>query len=270
MSENHILKTKEKNIFYLTLNREQKRNALTFEMLQEICETIESLINDPDVRVVIIRGQGTVFSSGIDFNSLGSLVGRFMTDAAAGGAPIRADISRFQHFLNRLEAIEIPIICAMHGGVFGMAVELTLACDFRLMSTDCIWGLPEAKFGLIADLGGTARLSRMLSPSRAMEILMTARNYTADQALDWGLAAYVYPTREALYAAADSLAMDIIKMAPLAVGAVKKVVNKGEGVDLMTHLGMEVDMQSMLLRSTDFQEGITALMEKRPPVWQKK
>ena len=206
----------------------------------------------------------------VDFNSLGSLVGRFMTDTAAGGAPIRADISKFQHFLNRLGTVEIPIICAMHGGVFGMAVELALACDFRLMSTDCIWGLPEAKFGLIADLGGTARLSRIIGPSRAMEVLMTARRYTAAQALDWGLAAHVYSTREKLYEEADNLAMDIIKMAPLAVGAFKKVINKGDGVDLMTHLDMEVDMQSILLRTADFQEGITALMEKRAPVWQKK
>jgi len=270
MPDNHILKEKKRNIFYLTLNREKKRNALTFEMLQEICEIIEGLIVDPDIRVVIIRGHGTVFSSGVDFNSLGSLAGRFMTDAAAGGGTIRADINKFQHFLNRLEAIEIPIICAMHGGIFGMAVELTLACDFRLMSADCIWGLPEAKFGLIADLGGTARLSRMLGQSRAMEILMTARRYTAAQALDWGLAAYLYPTREKLYKEADNLAMDIIKMAPLAVGAVKKVINKGEGVNLMTHLDMEGDMQSILLRTNDFQEGITALLEKRAPVWQKK
>ncbi|MBW2593435.1 MAG: enoyl-CoA hydratase/isomerase family protein [Deltaproteobacteria bacterium] len=270
MPENHILKEKKEHIFYITLNREKKRNALTFEMLQEICEIIEGLINDPEIRVVIIRGKGTVFSSGVDFNSLGSLVGRFRADTAAGGAPIRSDINKLQHYLNRLETIEIPIICAIHGAVFGMAVELALACDFRLMSTDCIWGLPEAKFGLIADLGGTARLSRMLGPSRAMEILMTARRYTAAQALDWGLAAYLYPTREKLYKEADNLAMDIIKMAPLAVGAVKKVVNKGDGVDLMTHLDMEGDMQSILMRTADFQEGITALMEKRDPIWQKK
>lgn len=270
MPENHILKEKKENIFYITLNREKKRNALTFEMLQEICEIIEGLINDPEIRVVIIRGKGTVFSSGVDFNSLGSLVGRFMADTAAGGSPIRADINKLQHYLNRLETIELPIICAMHGGVFGMAVELALACDFRLMSADCFWALPEAKFGLIADLGGTARLSRMLGPSRAMEILMTGRRFTAAQALAWGLAAYVYPTLEQLCKEADNLAMDIIKMAPLAVGAVKKVVNKGEGVDLMTHLDMEGDMQSMLLRTDDFQEGITALMEKRTPVWKKK
>ncbi len=99
---------------------------------------------------------------------------------------------------------------------------------------------------------------------------MTSRHYTAVQALNWGLAAYVYPTREKLYEEADNLAIDIIKMAPLAVEAVKRMVSKGEGVDLMTHLGMEVDMQSMLLKINDFQEGITALMEKRDPVWQKK
>ncbi|MCP4626627.1 MAG: enoyl-CoA hydratase/isomerase family protein [bacterium] len=75
----------------------------------------------------------------------------------------------------------------MHGGVFGLGVEVALACDIRLMSEDCTWGLPEAQFGLIADLGGTARLAKLLGPPRAMEILMTTNRYPAQRALEWGL-----------------------------------------------------------------------------------
>jgi len=269
MSEEHVLGEKKGHIFYLTLNRADKRNALTFEMLAAISQMIEGLMTDSEIRAVIVKGEGPVFSAGVDFNSLAMLASRFMTEAAAGGAVIRAEINKFQHHLNRLETFEIPIICAMHGRALGLAVELSLACDFRLMSDDCLWGMPELRFGVIPDLGGTARLAKLLGPSRAMEILMTGRQYSADQALQWGLADYVYPESELLTAAED-LARDIAKMAPLAVGAVKKVVKCGQGVDLMTQLDMEANLQSILLRSEDFTEGVTALMEKRAPNWKRK
>jgi len=102
----------------------------------------------------------------------------------AGGAALRAQIYKFQQYFNRLEAVEVPIIFAMHGRALGLAVELALACDIRLMSEDCIWSMPELKMGVIADVGGTSRLSRLLGPSRAMESLMTGRDYSAQQALD--------------------------------------------------------------------------------------
>ena len=97
---------------------------------------------------------------------------------------------------------------------------------------------------------------------------MTGKRFTADQALEWGLASYVYPTDD-LIDAAENLIMDISKMAPLAVGATKKIIKRGEGVDLYTQLDMEVNYQSALIRSADFQEGIAALMEKSDPVWKR-
>lgn len=264
-----LLTEKKGPIYTLTLNRPEKRNALPFEMLRDVCLEIEDQIIDPEIRGIVIKGNGKVFSAGVDFNSLGALVGRFMGDHAAGGAPIRADIHRFQQYLNRIEAIEIPVVCAMHGGAFGMALELALACDIRLMSDDCVWGLPEHQFGLIADLGGTSRLHRTIGSARAMEVLMTGRRYPAAKALEWGLISYLHP-EDILVKEAEKLVMDISKMAPLAVGVTKKIIKRGEGVDLMTQLDMEAGYQSILLRSEDFQEGITALMEKRDPVWKRK
>jgi enoyl-CoA hydratase/carnithine racemase len=268
MSENDLLGEKKDNIFHITLNRPEKRNALPFEMLADISQLVEDQIFDPDIRAIIIKGEGAVFSSGVDFNSLGSLAGRYMGDASAGGAPFRSDVHKFQHYLNRLEAIEIPIICVFHGAIFGMAMELALACDFRLMSDDCKWGMPELKFGLVADLGGTSRLHRTIGASRAMEVLMTGKTFTAQQALEWGLVSYLYPEGE-LLKQAEQLALDISRMGPLAVGATKKIIRRGEGVDLMTQLDMEVNLNSILLRSRDFQEGITALLEKRDPQWKR-
>jgi enoyl-CoA hydratase len=103
-----------------------------------------------------------------------------------------------------------------------------------------------------------------------MEILMTTKRYAAQQALDWGLINYLYPTQEALFEEADKLAQDIIKSAPLAVGAFKKIIKRGEGVDLMTHLDMEASLQSIMIRTEDFQEGVNALIEGRDPQWKRK
>jgi enoyl-CoA hydratase/carnithine racemase len=102
-----------------------------------------------------------------------------------------------------------------------------------------------------------------------MEVLMTANEYTAQQALDWGLISYMYPPQD-LLTAAEKMARDITAGAPLAVGAFKKIINRGEGLDLMTQLDMEVNLQSILLRTEDFQEGIQALIEKRPANWKRK
>jgi enoyl-CoA hydratase/carnithine racemase len=260
---------KKDHIYTICINRPEKRNAMPFDMLADICMMVENQITDPQVRVILVRGEGSVFSAGVDFDSLATLVGRFRGETAAGGAPIRAEIHKYQQYLNRLEAIELPIICAIHGGIFGMALEFALACDIRLMSEDCRWGLPELQFGIIADLGGTSRLARALGASRAMEVLMTSRRYTAGEALQWGLVNHVYP-EEVLFDRAEQLADDIAKTAPIAVGAVKRIIKQGEGVDLMTQLDMEVNLQSVLLRSDDFEEGIKALLEKRSPDWRRK
>jgi enoyl-CoA hydratase/carnithine racemase len=269
MSDNYLSGQKKDGIFILTLNRPEKRNAITKEILKGICRQAEAQVADPEIRAIIIRGEGKVFSAGVDFNSLGAEVGPLLGDSGAGGASLRALIYQYQQYLNRLETVEIPIICAMHGKVLGLGVELALACDIRLMSDDCTWAMPEVKMGLIADLGGTTRLSRLLGPSRAMEVLMTANEYTAQQALDWGLINYLYPA-EGLIPAAEKMARDIAGGAPLAVGVFKKIIKRGQGVDLMTQMDMEVNLQSMLLRTADFQEGIQALMEKRPARWKRK
>jgi enoyl-CoA hydratase/carnithine racemase len=269
MSENNLTGEKNGSIYTISFNRPAKRNAITVEMLTGICELVESQAGDQDIRAIILKGQGKMFSAGVDFNSLGAEVGACLGEAGAGGAPLRALIYRFQQYLNRLEAVEIPIICAMHGRALGLGIELALACDIRLMSDDCIWAMPELKLGVIADVGGTSRLARLTGPSRTMEIFLTARDYTARQALDWGLVNYIYPQKD-LFAEAEKMAGDMAATAPLAGGAVKKIIKRGDGVDLMTQMDMEANHNSILLRTEDFQEGLTAMMEKRAANWKKR
>ncbi|CAB1075795.1 Enoyl-CoA hydratase (EC [Olavius algarvensis Delta 1 endosymbiont] len=269
MTESYLKCVKKGNTCYISFDRPEKRNALTVEMLTGVCDMVERQACDPDIRAIILKGEGKVFSAGVDFNSLGAEVGACLGESGAGAAGLRALIYRFQQYLNRLEAVEVPIICAMHGRALGLAIELALACDIRLMSADCIWSMPELKLGVIADVGGTSRLSRLLGPARAMEILMTGREYTAQQACDWGLINYHYAAEE-LIAEAENMVRDIAATAPLAAGAVKKIIKRGDGVDLMTQQDMEANHNSLLLQTEDFQEGISAMMEKRPAKWKKR
>jgi enoyl-CoA hydratase/carnithine racemase len=269
MSDNNLVGEKKGNIYTISLNRPGKRNAITVDMLTGICEMAESQAGDPGIRAIILKGEGKMFSAGVDFNSLGAEVGACLGEAGAGGAGLRALIYRFQQFFNRLETVEIPIICVMHGRALGLGIELALACDIRLMSDDCIWAMPELKLGVIADLGGTSRLARLMGSSRTMEIFLTARDYTAQQAADWGLVNYIYPEGD-LMAEAEKMAADMATTAPLAGGAVKKIIKRGDGVNLMTQLDMEANHNSILLRTEDFQEGLSAMIEKRPARWKKR
>lgn len=270
MPHPQVVVVKQGHTLTITLNRPEKRNALTFEMMATLTAAVEESVRDPAVRAIVLKGEGPLFSAGIDLAQLAGLLGAMAELPGRTGPALRAEIQRAQQWMNRLEAIEVPIICAMHGGAYGMAIELALACDLRLMSADCTWGLPEAQYGIIADLGGTARLARTIGAGRAMEVLMTGGRYPADRALAWGLVNHLHPDREALFAAAEELAAAIARMAPLAVGAFKRIIKGGQGVDLMTQLGMEATLQSGLIESADFKEGIGAHLEKRPPAWKAK
>jgi len=267
MSTDHITGQKKGHIFHITLNRPEKRNAVSFEMMEQLAGMVESLIADPEVRVIILKGAGPIFSSGIDLGSLATLVSRYQNDG--GGALVRSDLHKYQGFFSRLELIEIPIICAMHSKAFGVSMEIALACDIRVMSEDCLWTMPEVKFGSICDLGGTSRLSRVIGTGRAMEVLMTGDKFTAQQALEWGLINYVFPA-DRLFEEAERLAARIAANAPLAVGATKNVIKCGYSLDLRAQLDLECYQQNILLRSQDFKEAIAAVMEKRPPEWKRK
>ena len=252
-----------KNTAVIKFNRLDSLNAINDQFLQDFSDALDVAEKDPDIRsIVVASNHDKVYCTGADLKMAQTL----LSDPDNVGDLV----AQGQQILDRLATIPKVTIAAVNGLALGGGLEIALACDIRLMSEDCTWSLPEAKFGLIADVGGTARLAKLLGQSRAMEILMTTNRYTAQQALEWGLINYFYPTKEALFEGAEKLAQDIIKSAPLLVGAFKKIIKRGEGVDLMTHLDMEVSMQSIMIRSEDFKEGVTALMEKRDPVWKRK
>lgn len=261
MSADLVLTREEDGILFVTLNRPDKRNALTAEMTHEIAEAVKSADERPGVRAVIVSGDGPVFSAGIDVTSLGQ------SRAAADGQNLARWLRRFadrlQYDMHLIESTEVPVIGALHGHVIGMGLELALAFDLRVAADTCLLSIPETRLGLVADVGGTTRLCRTIGPSRAKDMLMTARRVSADEALQWGLVNRVVPEKDLMKTAIE-LARQIAQNAPLAVGLAKFVVDQGDGLDKHSQMALERLAQSQLIGTEDFIEAVTSFAEKRP------
>jgi 3-hydroxypropionyl-coenzyme A dehydratase len=260
MSESLILSRVDGPLLHVTLNRPQKRNALTPQMLEDLAEAVRSADAHPEVRAVIVAAEGPIFSAGIDLTSFSD-----MQAPASGinpGRQVRRIAERLQHALNVIEATELPVIGALQGQVLGLGLELALAFDLRVAAADLKLSIPEARLGLVADVGGTTRLARTIGPSRAKDMLMTARSIEANEALQWGLVNRVVPPGELLPAAVE-LACEIARNAPLAVGMAKLIVDQGDGLDKHSQMAIERWAQSQLLSTEDFQEAVQAFLQKR-------
>lgn len=252
----------EENLYFVTLNRPEKRNAITLDMLGEIAEAIQKGDEYPQVRAIIVRAEGALFSAGIDVMTLAG------AKAAAGDQHparwARRMAEKLQNAVNVIEATELPIIGALHGQVLGLGLELALAFDLRVATESCQFRMPEVGLGLVADVGGTTRLSRTVGPSRAKDMLMTGRTVLAQEALLWGLVNRVVPDGE-LHAAVVGLAQEIAANAPLAVGLYKRIIDQGDGLDKGTQMALERWAQSQLLTSEDVGEALMAFLQKRKP-----
>jgi len=264
MAEEIIKSRIEGELAYIGLNRPDKRNAVSGAMLEELPRVLMEL-NRPEVRAIILYGEGQVFSAGIDFTSLSNDTG---ASSGPGGGP---DLARFRHFvgesqaaLNRLEAIEKPVIGAIHGYAGGLGLEIALACDARIVAKGTRLGMPEVRIGLVPDVGGTTRLTRTVGYARAKELIMTARLIDADEAERIGLVNRVVAPG-AHIAAAEELAREMARNAPVAVGLAKRIIDRGHSLDKMTFMELEMLAQSSLLMTEDFREGARALAERRDP-----
>ncbi|MBX7167775.1 MAG: enoyl-CoA hydratase/isomerase family protein [Pirellulales bacterium] len=261
MSGTHVTTRVEKQILYVALSRAEKRNALTADMTRDLAAAVRQADARSDVRAVIVHAEGPIFSAGIDVLSLGQMRGEAGdVNPARWLRRLAADL---QHALNDIEATEVPVIGALNGQVIGMGLELALCFDLRVAADDCRLSIPESRMGLVADVGGTTRLSRLVGPGRAKDMLLTARAIDAQEALSWGLVNRVVPAPQ-LLAAATELAEQIMKNAPLAVGLAKTIVDQGSGLDRLSQMALERMAQSQLITSEDLAEAIAAFFEKRP------
>ena len=261
MGESLIESRVDGSLLHVVINRPQKRNALTPDMVDDVAAAISGADREGGVRAVIVSAEGPIFSAGIDLMSLGTL--QASSEGQNLGRHLRRFAERLQHALDRIESTEVPVIGALHGQVLGMGLELALAFDLRVATDDLTLSIPETRLGLVADVGGTTRLARTVGPARAKDLLMTARTIDAPEALMWGLVNRVVPASE-LMASSVALAEQIAKNAPLAVGMTKLIIDQGDGLDKHSQMALERSAQSQLISTADVQEAAMAFLQKRP------
>src|SRR5947208_13545489 len=241
---------------HVVMTRAEKRNAMNGEMVLALGDAFREAAMDDSVRVVVVRGDGPMFSSGMDLGSLADL-----SADPSGLRPFRAEVLRAW---NVLEEMTKPTICQIHGACIGGAMELALACDMRVMAEDAVIGLLEARIGLLPDVGGCSRLPAVVGVGRAKELVMTGKVIDGREAHRIGFANRIAPADE-LDAVTAALCDELLACAPLAVGLSKRIVDASARPALAVTLEQEVAAQERLAASDDFAEGARAFQEKRDP-----
>ena len=239
----------------VTLDRPEKNNAISMEMRADFRALADELYTNESVRVAIITGGGKAFSVGAD-------VSTFETD---WNTPVfRANTRLLTNFFNELEALEKPVIAAINGTCVGGGLELAMACDLRVAARSARFGLPENNLGLIPGVGGCSRLVKLVGFGRAKELVLTGEIITAEDAFRHGLVNRVVDDG-ALSAEARALAERLRGKAPQALGIAKRVLQNCVSADLQTGRTIESFGQSILIKTEDHREGVTAFREKRRP-----
>jgi enoyl-CoA hydratase/carnithine racemase len=241
---------------HVVLNRADKRNAFNDELVLGLRAALEAAADDDAVHCVVLRGEGPMFSSGMDVHFLAALA-----DDPSG---LRASRRPIIDTWNLLEEMPKPTIAQIHGGAIGGAMELALACDLRVMAADAVIGLIETRVGLVPDVGGSSRLPSVIGLGRAKEMIMASKLINGTEAERIGLVNRVAPAEE-LDAATDQLVGELLQCAPRAVALAKRLLDSVAKPTLSASLEAEVTAQELCARSEDFAEGTRAFAEKRQP-----
>src|SRR2546421_163156 len=231
---------------HVVLNRAEKRNALSGEVVQALGDAFRGAAGDDSVRVVVVRGEGVMFSSGMDLADL-----RALSENPRGLRSYRREILAIW---NLLEEMPKATICQIHGACLGGAMELALACDMRVMAEDAVAGVLEARIGLLPDVGGCSRLPAVVGVGRAKELVMTGKVIDGREAHRIGFANRIAPADE-LDAATTALCDELLACAPLAGGLSKRIVDASARPARATTLEQEVAAQERLAPSDDFAKG---------------
>jgi len=239
----------------VTLDRPEALNALSFDLLDQLADALETLDADRDCRVIVITGAGTrAFAAGADIREL----------APQTAATLR-DGRRFEAW-DRIGAIGLPMIAAVRGVALGGGCELAMTCDMIVAAEDATFGQPEIRIGVMPGAGGTQRLTRAIGKARAMELILTGISIDATTAARYGLVTRVVPANATLDAALE-LATRIAAMPPVAIRAAKAAILTADEGSLQAGLAAEREAFFRLFDTEDQAEGMAAFTEKRSPTW---
>jgi enoyl-CoA hydratase/carnithine racemase len=219
---------------HVILNRPEKRNAMNQELLSALAQALREAGADTGVHCVVLRGEGPVFSAGVDLVELMSSTGQ--------AGMLRPFRNVFLECANLCEEMAKPVVCQIHHTCVGGALEIALGCDLRIASSESKLGLPEVRFGIIPDVGGSTRLPAVVGLGRAKELIMTARMIDAVEAERIGLVNRVVAADE-LDSATEQLVGELTANSVIAVGRAKRVIDASARPTIAQSLEMEVSVQ---------------------------
>ncbi len=238
----------------LTFNRPEVLNALNTTVATESLDALQSIQNDPDVRVLILTGAGRAFVAGADIAE--------MQAKNAEQARIYSELGH--RFMNTLQDLPQPVIAAINGFALGGGLEVALACDIRIASESAQFGLPETILGIIPGWGATQRTARLVGAAKTKELIFTGRRIKAAEALSMGLVNQVVPDEE-LMDTVNEMAAAMCRQGQTALQHAKTVINRGSDLNLDQALQLEIDTFVDLFDTDDRREGMKAFLKKRKP-----
>ncbi len=251
----HINLSWDADLAIVTVDRQEKLNALNAEVFTELAEAFDSLRYDDQIRGVIVTGAGEkAFVAGADIGELAKM------DAISG-----VQVSRTgQGVFRTIERFPKPVLAAVGGYALGGGCELALACHMRIAAENARFGLPEVGLGIIPGYGGTVRLARLVGLGRAVELALTGDMVDAEGALAMGLVTAVVPRAE-LMDRSKELLKKVTRNGPLAIRMVLESIYRGMDLPLQEGTGVESSLFGLLASTEDVKEGMTAFLEKRKP-----
>ncbi len=256
MSEAEILVVKEGTIRRVILNRPQRLNALTRNLLGDLSDALADIAADNAARVLILTGAGRGFCAGQDLGDKG---------AVEDGRVVRDTVERYYNpVVRQLRSLDLPVIAAVNGIAAGAGLSLALSADITLAAESAAFDLAFARIGLIPDAGGTYMLQRLLGPARALSLAILGEKITAGQAANLGLIWRAVPDCD-FAGEVDALAARLTVAPTKAIALMKKAFNAGGHHSLEQQLALEAELQSLAADTEDFQEGLAAFMGKRAP-----
>jgi enoyl-CoA hydratase len=260
MEFKYIIYEKNQGIATITLNRPEALNAFSKEVIEEILQALEDVKSDENIRVILLTGAGEkAFSAGADIKAMKGMNALKARELSLMG----------EKLCNALENLEKPVIAAINGYALGGGLEVAMACDIRIASENARMGQTEINIGLIPGWGGTQRLPRLIGKTKAKELIFTGKIIDAKTAEQLGIVNMVVPS-DKFKETVQQFALELASKAPVALKVAKALINKGSEISLDAAIALEREGFGVVASTEDLQEGVSAFIEKRKPMFKGK
>ncbi|XP_038996758.1 delta(3,5)-Delta(2,4)-dienoyl-CoA isomerase, peroxisomal-like isoform X2 [Hibiscus syriacus] len=256
-------------VFNLILNRPSVSNALSLDFFSEFPKALDALDQNPDVVVIVLSGAGNHFCGGLDLKSVAAIANNSSGDHGLAIPRLRRQLKFMQDAITAIERCRKPVIAAIQGECRGLGVDIVTACDIRYCSKDAFFSVKEVDMGITADVGTLQRLPGIVGFGNAMELSLTARRFSGEEAKELGLVSRVFGSKVELKEGVRTIAEGIGEKPPLAVVGTKAVLIRSRDVSVEQGLDYVATWNSSMLLSDDLNQAISAYTHKRKPTYAK-